>query len=98
MRVVGHIPQRGKGITKKFFQPGYDLVAHAEEFAQQTDPPSLEAIPQYVEMAKHSGTWLIGTLSLDERLLEEDYPSRDAENPSRASFASAVLSAGRHRP
>lgn len=71
MRVVGHIPQRGKGITEKFFQPGYGLVAHAEEFAQQTDPPSLEAIPQYVEMAKHSGTWLIGTLSLDERLLEE---------------------------
>jgi imidazolonepropionase-like amidohydrolase len=71
MRVVGHIPQRGKGVTEKFFQPGYDLVAHAEEFAQQTDPPSLEAIPQYVEMAKHSGTWLIGTLSLDERLLEE---------------------------
>ncbi|MGC2400906.1 MAG: amidohydrolase family protein, partial [Acidobacteriaceae bacterium] len=71
MRVVGHIPQRNKGITAKFFQPGYDLVAHAEEFAQQTDPPSIAAIPQYVEMAKHNGTWLIGTLSLDERLLEE---------------------------
>lgn len=71
MRVVGHIPQREKGITEKFFQPGYDLVAHAEEFAQQTDPASLEAIPQYVEMAKHNGTWLIATLSLDERLLQE---------------------------
>lgn len=71
MRVVGHIPERNKGITEKFFQPGYDLVAHAEEFAQQTDPPSIAAIPQYVEMAKHDGTWLIGTLSLDERLLEE---------------------------
>ena len=71
MRVVGHIPQRNKGITENFFQPGYDLVAHAEEFAQQTDPPSIAAIPQYAEMAKHNGTWLIGTLSLDERLLEE---------------------------
>jgi hypothetical protein len=46
MRVVGHIPQRGKGITEKFFQPGYDLVAHAEEFAQQTEPPDLAAIPR----------------------------------------------------
>src|SRR5581483_1459862 len=71
MRVVGHIPQRNKSITEKFFQPGYDLVAHAEEFAQQTDPPSLAAIPQYVEMAKRNGTWLIGTLSADERFLQE---------------------------
>jgi imidazolonepropionase-like amidohydrolase len=70
MRVVGHIPQRGKGLTEKFFQPGYDLVAHAEEFAQQTDPPSIEAIPGYVAMAKRNGTWLIGTLSLDERILQ----------------------------
>ena len=71
MRVVGHIPERGKGITEKFFQPGYDLVAHAEEFAQQTDPPDLGAIPRYVEMSRRNGTWLIGTLTVDERILEE---------------------------
>ncbi len=71
MRVIGHIPQQGKGITEAFFQQGYDMVAHAEEFAQQTDPPSLEAIPRYVEMAKRNGTWLTATLTLDERLLEE---------------------------
>jgi len=71
MRVVGHIPQRGKGITDKFFIPGFDLVAHAEEFAQHTDPPDHAAIPRYVEMAKRNGTWLIATLSLDERIVEE---------------------------
>jgi imidazolonepropionase-like amidohydrolase len=71
MRVIGHIPERGKGITEKFFQPGFDLVAHAEEFAQQTDPPDVEAIPRYVEMSKRNGTWLIGTLTVDERILEE---------------------------
>jgi imidazolonepropionase-like amidohydrolase len=71
MRVVGHIPQRGQGITGKFFIPGFDLVAHAEEFAQHTDPPDLAAIPRYVEMAKHNGTWLVATLSLDERIVEE---------------------------
>ena len=32
---------------------------------------AIAAIPQYVEMAKHNGTWLIGILSLGERLLEE---------------------------
>ena len=71
MPVVGHIPQRGKGITEKFFQPGFGMVAHAEEFAQQTDLPSERDIARYVEMAKRNGTWLTGTLSLDERLLEE---------------------------
>ncbi len=71
LRVVGHIPQRGKGITEKFFQPGYDLVAHAEEFAQQTNPPAPEAIPRYVDMAKRNGTWLIATLTVDDRILEQ---------------------------
>ena len=71
MPVVGHIPQRGRGITEQFFQSGFGMVAHAEEFAQQTDVPSDANIPRYVEMAKRSGTWLTGTLSLDERLVEE---------------------------
>jgi len=71
MRVVGHIPQRGQGITEKFFQPGFDMVAHAEEFAQQTEPAAPDAIPSYVEMAKRNNTWLDATLTLDDRLLEE---------------------------
>ncbi|MHC5539374.1 amidohydrolase family protein [Singulisphaera rosea] len=71
MPVVGHLPQRGKGITESFFQPGFGMVAHAEEFAQQTATPTEADIPRYVEMAKRNGTWLTGTLSLDERLLEE---------------------------
>ncbi|HEX2761323.1 MAG TPA: amidohydrolase family protein [Rhizomicrobium sp.] len=69
--VAGHIPARGKGITEKFFQPGFGMVAHAEEFAQRSNPPDIAAIPRYVEMAKASGAGLIATLTLDERLLEE---------------------------
>jgi imidazolonepropionase-like amidohydrolase len=71
MRVVGHIPQRDQGLTEKFFQPGFDLVAHAEEFAQQTTPPATDAIARYVEMSKRNGTWLTATLTLDERILEQ---------------------------
>jgi imidazolonepropionase-like amidohydrolase len=71
MRVVGHIPQRGKGLTEKFFQPGFDLVAHAEEFAQQVTPPAFDSIPRYVEMMKRNGTSLIATLTVDERILEQ---------------------------
>ena len=71
MHVVGHIPQRNKGITDQFFQPGFDMVAHAEEFAQQTEPAAIDAIPRYVEMSKRNGTWLVATLTTDDRLLEE---------------------------
>jgi imidazolonepropionase-like amidohydrolase len=70
MRVVGHIPQREKGITADFFQPGFDLVAHAEEFSQQTFPPDHAAIARYVEMSKRNDTWLTATLTLDERIVE----------------------------
>ncbi len=34
-------------------------------------PVSGADIPRYVEMAERNGTWLMGTLSLDERLVEE---------------------------
>jgi imidazolonepropionase-like amidohydrolase len=71
MRVIGHIPQRETNLTERFFQPGFDLVAHAEEFAQQTHPPAMDAIPRYVEMARRNGTGLVATLTLDERIVEE---------------------------
>jgi imidazolonepropionase-like amidohydrolase len=31
----------------------------------------MDAIPRYVEMARRNGTWLVGTLTLDERIVEE---------------------------
>ena len=70
IRVVGHIPQRGQGMTASFFQPGYDLVVHAEEFAQQTAIPDKTAIPAYVQMARSNGTALVATLSANKRILE----------------------------
>jgi len=69
--VVGHIPERHKGTTAEFFQPGFRMVAHAEEFALCTAAPDISAIPRYIEMMKKNGTWLTSTLSLDERLVEE---------------------------
>ena len=69
--VVGHIPARRRDIAEKFFQPGFGMVAHAEEFAQQTAIPDMTRIPRYVEMAKSGNTGLIATLTLDDRLVEE---------------------------
>jgi hypothetical protein len=70
MKVIGHLPQNGKGLTERFFVPGFSLVAHAEEFAQQTNPPADAAISEYARWAKRSGTWLTSTLTTDLRILE----------------------------
>ena len=70
MKVIGHLPQDGKGLTQKFFVPGFSMVAHAEEFAQQESPPSADAIAQYAKWAKDNGTWLTTTLTVDDRILE----------------------------
>lgn len=73
MRVVGHLPGRRTDNTEAYLKPGFDLVAHAEEFAYQA--ASIEAasreIPRYVALAKANGTWLISTLTLDERIAEQ---------------------------
>jgi imidazolonepropionase-like amidohydrolase len=91
LRVVGHVPARGQGITEKFFQPGFDLVAHAEEFAQQTPVPDESAIPRYVEMAKRNGTGLIATLSLDDRLVEETRDASTLRSRPEMAYLQPVL-------
>ena len=88
LRVVGHIPQRGKGITEAFFQPGFELVVHAEEFAQRTRVPDHAAIPEYVEMARRNGTALVSTLTANERIAEiADKPESLKTRPEFAYLA-----------
>lgn len=70
MKVIGHLPQNGEGLTQKFFVPGFSMIAHAEEVAQQEDPPAVEQIAQYARWAKDNGTWLTSTLTVDDRILE----------------------------
>lgn len=88
--VVGHIPGRGQD-TAKFLLPGLGMVAHAEEFAQRTSSPDSTLIPRYVELAKASGTGLITTLTLNDRLLEmvRD-PESLAARPELASLHPSV--------
>lgn len=71
MPVVGHLPGRESGRIADAITPGFGMVAHAEEFAMQTREPSIESIPQYVDLMKKSGAWLTATLSLNERLVEQ---------------------------
>jgi imidazolonepropionase-like amidohydrolase len=73
LRVVGHIPGRSQGTTARFFQEGFELVTHAEEYAYQTsDIAEAEAaIPDFVELARRTGTPLVSTLTLNERIVEQ---------------------------
>lgn len=73
MRVIGHIPGRGLGETARWFQPGYEMVMHAEEYAYQTKDPDhwVDNIPAYVSLAKRTGVLLCSTLTVDQRILEQ---------------------------
>lgn len=63
MKVVGHIPNAFEGHTEDAFIPHYGLVAHAEEFSNQTDIYTDEEAERFAKMSKKNGTWLIPNLS-----------------------------------
>ena len=70
MKVIGHLAQDGKGLTQQFFVPGFSMIAHAEEIAQQENPPAADNIERYAQWAKKNGTWLTSTLTVDDRIFE----------------------------
>lgn len=82
MKVIGHIPARKQGITSSFFVQGFNAVAHAEEFAFQTETFDTAKIPAYIAMAKASQTALISTLTVDDQILAE---TADPESLKRRS-------------
>jgi imidazolonepropionase-like amidohydrolase len=76
LKVMGHLPARGEGLTEKLFQPGFDLVAHAEEFGWQSKDMSDADIQRYVTAVKRNGTSLVSTLTTNEII------ARQARDPS----------------
>jgi imidazolonepropionase-like amidohydrolase len=71
LKVLGHLPRREMAPTEAFFQAGFGMVAHAEEFFFQSPGGTEADIPRYVDMARRNGTWLTATLTVDERILEQ---------------------------
>jgi hypothetical protein len=68
VRVIGHIPGRGKVEAADALLPGFALVAHAEEFAFRAPQKSDDEIAQFVEVAREHGIAMTSTLFLDEQL------------------------------
>lgn len=71
MKVVGHIPNAFKGRTEEAFVPGFDMVAHAEEFSKQADDFSDEQAKRFAQLAKRNGTSLSPTLITIVRIAEQ---------------------------
>ncbi len=71
MKVVGHIPNAFKGRIEEAFVPHFDMVAHAEEYAKQTDNFTDEDARRFAKLAKENGTWLTPTLITMVRIGEQ---------------------------
>ena len=71
MKVVGHIPDAFKGRIEEAFVPHFDMVAHAEEYAKQTDSFTEQDARRFAKLAKANGTWLTPTLITMERIAEQ---------------------------
>ena len=71
MKVVGHIPNAFKGRIEEAFVPGYDMVAHAEEYAKQADSFSDQDAQRFAQLARKNETWLTPTLTTMVRIGEQ---------------------------
>jgi len=70
MNVAGHLIARGQGITRQLFRPGFGLVAHLQEYVQQTTELTEERIQSFVSMTKRNGSWVVTTLSADQKIAQ----------------------------
>lgn len=71
LKVLGHIPDAFKGRVEEVFVPGFDMIAHAEELAKQSQSYSEEDIQKFVKLSKGNGTWLSPTLIAIESILDQ---------------------------
>lgn len=68
--VAGHLIGRGAGMTERLFVPGFGLVAHLQEYAQQASSLSDQDIERLARATLRNGTWVVTTLSADQRLVD----------------------------
>jgi len=80
VQVVGHIPGRGTPIDP-YFQPGYGMIAHAEELAFRAADDSDAEVARMVALAAQNGTGLMSTLTVDLRILEQTLDPSSLDRP-----------------
>jgi imidazolonepropionase-like amidohydrolase len=70
VKVVGHLPGRGTPVDP-YFQPGFTMIAHAEELAFRAIDDSDAEVARIVALAAQHRTGLTTTLTVDHRILEQ---------------------------
>ena len=91
MKVVGHIPNAFKGRTAAAFVPHFDMVAHAEEYAKQTDDFTDKEARRFVKLAKENGTWLTPTLTTMERIADQARSLDGVHNPPSLKYVHPLM-------
>src|SRR5262249_27449832 len=71
IKVVGHLPLRNRARTEQLLQPGFGMVAHAEEYSYQGPDRTDKTIARFAALAKSNGTGLITTLTANEQILAQ---------------------------
>lgn len=76
IRVIGHIPGNREFPPAELIQPGFAMIAHAEELSWLAPEKSDAEIAEFVELMRENGTAITSTLFLDEQILAQ---TRDPE-------------------
>lgn len=76
IRVIGHMPGNREVPPAELIQPGFAMIAHAEELSWLAPDKSDAEIAQFAELLRENGTALTSTLFLDEQILAQ---TRDPE-------------------
>ncbi|UKT65079.1 amidohydrolase family protein [Pedobacter mucosus] len=71
MKVIGHIPNEFKNKIEEAFVPYFGMVAHAEEYAKQSEDFSYHDAQRFAKLAKQNGTWLSPTLIVISKIAEQ---------------------------
>jgi imidazolonepropionase-like amidohydrolase len=75
LKVAAHMPRTGADAAWTI-PAGVSLIAHAEELAYQSPTRSEEDARRFAHAAKRNGAWLVPTLTLNQRIMEQ---ARDPE-------------------
>jgi imidazolonepropionase-like amidohydrolase len=80
IKVVGHLPLRNRAMTEQLLQPGFGMVAHAEEYFYQGPDRTDATIVRFAALAKRNGTDLITTLTANEQIVAQarNFPALQA--------------------
>jgi len=86
MKVVGHIPDVFKGHIDDAFVPNFAMVAHAEEYAKQSEDFTDRDAQYYAKITKANGTWFTPTLTTMEWILSQSRSLEGVRNLSSLKY------------